>query len=126
MIGELITSTLLKLFVVPVVYTLLDDFANCLRRGRSSRLRVVHTGPVVPRYGARRGGLRAEGSRGSDEAARPTGLCWRSKAVPVWIANSFCIQRVHASKHAAIPHYSFVPPSGRQLLPELPKCSLHL
>jgi hydrophobic/amphiphilic exporter-1 (mainly G- bacteria), HAE1 family len=46
-IGGLITSTLLTLFVVPVVYTLLDDFSNRLRRGRSSRPRVVHAGPAV-------------------------------------------------------------------------------
>jgi HAE1 family hydrophobic/amphiphilic exporter-1 len=46
-IGGLITSTLLTLFVVPVVYTLLDDFANRLRRGRSSRPRVVHAGRSV-------------------------------------------------------------------------------
>ncbi|HEX8392533.1 MAG TPA: efflux RND transporter permease subunit [Longimicrobium sp.] len=31
-IGGLITSTVLTLFVVPVVYTLLDDFVNLLRR----------------------------------------------------------------------------------------------
>jgi HAE1 family hydrophobic/amphiphilic exporter-1 len=43
-IGGLITSTLLTLFVVPVVYTLLDDFVNRLRRGRASSHapRVVH------------------------------------------------------------------------------------
>ncbi|HEU4885263.1 MAG TPA: efflux RND transporter permease subunit [Longimicrobium sp.] len=46
-IGGLITSTLLTLFVVPVVYTLLDDFSNRLRRGRSGRPRVVHAGPAV-------------------------------------------------------------------------------
>jgi HAE1 family hydrophobic/amphiphilic exporter-1 len=46
-IGGLITSTLLTLFVVPVVYTLLDDFTNRLRRGRSNRPRVVHAGPAV-------------------------------------------------------------------------------
>ncbi|HEX5870283.1 MAG TPA: efflux RND transporter permease subunit, partial [Longimicrobium sp.] len=46
-IGGLITSTLLTLFVVPVVYTLLDDFTNRLRRGRASRPRVVHAGPAV-------------------------------------------------------------------------------
>jgi HAE1 family hydrophobic/amphiphilic exporter-1 len=46
-IGGLITSTLLTLFVVPVVYTLLDDFSNRVRRGRSSRPRVVHAGPSV-------------------------------------------------------------------------------
>ena len=35
-IGGLITSTLLTLLVVPVVYTLLDDFApGCARRGRA-------------------------------------------------------------------------------------------
>ncbi|HEX5870281.1 MAG TPA: efflux RND transporter permease subunit [Longimicrobium sp.] len=47
-IGGLITSTLLTLFVVPVVYTLLDDFANRLRRGRATHApRVVHAGPAV-------------------------------------------------------------------------------
>jgi AcrB/AcrD/AcrF family len=45
--GGLITSTLLTPFVVPVVYTLLDDFSNRVRRGRSSRPRVVHAGPAV-------------------------------------------------------------------------------
>ena len=35
-IGGLITSTLLTLFVVPVVYTLLDDLSNRLCRGRAS------------------------------------------------------------------------------------------
>lgn len=34
-IGGLITSTLLTLFVVPVVYTLLDDLVGRLRRGKS-------------------------------------------------------------------------------------------
>jgi HAE1 family hydrophobic/amphiphilic exporter-1 len=46
-IGGLITSPLLTLFVVPVVYTLLDDFTNRLRRGRGNRPRVVHAGPAV-------------------------------------------------------------------------------
>jgi HAE1 family hydrophobic/amphiphilic exporter-1 len=47
-IGGLITSTLLTLFVVPVVYTLLDDLTNRLRRGRSRHApRVVHAGPAV-------------------------------------------------------------------------------
>ena len=46
-IGGLITSTLLTLFVVPVVYTLLDDFTNRLRRGRAAHApRVVHAGPL--------------------------------------------------------------------------------
>lgn len=39
-IGGLITSTMLTLFVVPVVYTLLDDAAAWMSRGRRSR-RVV-------------------------------------------------------------------------------------
>ncbi len=34
-IGGLITSTLLTLFVVPVVYTLLDDLTARFRRGRT-------------------------------------------------------------------------------------------
>jgi HAE1 family hydrophobic/amphiphilic exporter-1 len=49
-IGGLITSTLLTLLVVPVVYTLLDDFTDHLRRGRSASAhapRVVHAGPAV-------------------------------------------------------------------------------
>ena len=49
-IGGLITSTLLTLFVVPVVYTLLDDFVNRRRHGRSSSAhapRVVHAGPAL-------------------------------------------------------------------------------
>ena len=46
-IGGLITSTLLTLFVVPVVYTLLDDLGNRLRRGRAAHApRVVHAGPL--------------------------------------------------------------------------------
>ena len=44
-IGGLITSTLLTLFVVPVVYTLLYDLTNRLRRGRAAH---------APRVGARR------------------------------------------------------------------------
>jgi HAE1 family hydrophobic/amphiphilic exporter-1 len=37
-IGGLITSTLLTLIVVPVVYTYLDDFTSwCLRRSRHSK-----------------------------------------------------------------------------------------
>jgi HAE1 family hydrophobic/amphiphilic exporter-1 len=46
-IGGLITSTMLTLFVVPVVYTLLDDFVNRLRRGRSGHAAVVHRPPLV-------------------------------------------------------------------------------
>ncbi|HEY7769258.1 MAG TPA: efflux RND transporter permease subunit [Longimicrobium sp.] len=43
-IGGLITSTLLTLFVVPVVYTLLDDFTNRLfRRGAQK----AHRAPVA-------------------------------------------------------------------------------
>ena len=45
-IGGLITSTLLTLFVVPVVYTLLDDFVSRLRRGRQvHEPRMVHPHP---------------------------------------------------------------------------------
>jgi len=44
-IGGLITSTLLTLFVVPVVYTLLDDFTNRLfRRGAQK----AHRAPAAP------------------------------------------------------------------------------
>jgi hydrophobic/amphiphilic exporter-1 (mainly G- bacteria), HAE1 family len=44
-IGGLITSTLLTLFVVPVVYTLLDDVgALVLKRVKAPS----HTGEVVP------------------------------------------------------------------------------
>jgi hypothetical protein len=42
--------TQFTLFMVPVVYTLLDDFVTRLRRGRSSSAhapRVVHAGPAV-------------------------------------------------------------------------------
>ncbi|HEX2208976.1 MAG TPA: efflux RND transporter permease subunit [Longimicrobium sp.] len=46
-IGGLITSTMLTLFVVPVVYTLLDDFVNRLRRGRAGRASVLHRPPPV-------------------------------------------------------------------------------
>jgi HAE1 family hydrophobic/amphiphilic exporter-1 len=47
-IGGLITSTLLTLFVVPVVYSLLDDFAAALRHRRHAPApaRVEHT-PVL-------------------------------------------------------------------------------
>jgi HAE1 family hydrophobic/amphiphilic exporter-1 len=51
-IGGLITSTLLTLFVVPVVYTLLDDFVNRLRCGRAGRATVVHRPPLVREPGA--------------------------------------------------------------------------
>jgi len=45
-IGGLITSTLLTLFVVPVVYTLLDDFTNRLfRRGATKAHRAPVTAP---------------------------------------------------------------------------------
>lgn len=36
-VGGLVTSTLLTLVVVPVVYTILDDFSSWLRRGRRTR-----------------------------------------------------------------------------------------
>jgi HAE1 family hydrophobic/amphiphilic exporter-1 len=46
-IGGLITSTLLTLFVVPVVYTMLDDLAALVMRRRSAaRHEVVGSGPV--------------------------------------------------------------------------------
>jgi Cu/Ag efflux pump CusA len=48
-IGGLITSTLLTLFVVPVVYTLLDDFTQRLRGGKP---RVHDAEPVVPEVAA--------------------------------------------------------------------------
>jgi HAE1 family hydrophobic/amphiphilic exporter-1 len=44
-IGGLITSTLLTLFVVPVVYTLLDDVTGWLRNRRTSRA-PKHSDPV--------------------------------------------------------------------------------
>jgi HAE1 family hydrophobic/amphiphilic exporter-1 len=45
-IGGLITSTLLTLFVVPVVYTLLDDFTNRLfRRGAQKAHRAPAAAP---------------------------------------------------------------------------------
>jgi HAE1 family hydrophobic/amphiphilic exporter-1 len=44
-IGGLITSTLLTLFVVPVVYTLLDDVTGWLKNRRTSRARK-HPEPV--------------------------------------------------------------------------------
>ena len=47
MIGGLITSTLLTLFVVPVVYTLLDDLVLRLRRGRAPK--PAHVVPAPPR-----------------------------------------------------------------------------
>ncbi|MBB4637285.1 efflux RND transporter permease subunit [Longimicrobium terrae] len=48
-IGGLITSTVLTLFVVPVVYTLLDDFVGLLRRRgkRSAQSHAPHA-PVRP------------------------------------------------------------------------------
>ncbi|HYW07285.1 MAG TPA: efflux RND transporter permease subunit [Longimicrobium sp.] len=45
-IGGLITSTLLTLFVVPVVYTLLDDMAGLMKRRRPAR---PAQGPTVTR-----------------------------------------------------------------------------
>ena len=46
-IGGIITSSLLTLVVVPVVYTLLDDLSNRLRRSRGHHApRVVHAGPL--------------------------------------------------------------------------------
>jgi hydrophobic/amphiphilic exporter-1 (mainly G- bacteria), HAE1 family len=50
-IGGLITSTLLTLFVVPVVYTLLDDFSNRLR-GRPRKPVVHDAEPVLPETAA--------------------------------------------------------------------------
>jgi HAE1 family hydrophobic/amphiphilic exporter-1 len=47
-IGGLITSTLLTLFVVPVVYTLLDDFTARMRRGRGTGGQHGHAHRVVP------------------------------------------------------------------------------
>jgi HAE1 family hydrophobic/amphiphilic exporter-1 len=44
-IGGLATSTLLTLFVVPVVYTLLDDVGVWVRKRREARARV-HGGPI--------------------------------------------------------------------------------
>ncbi|HEU0301454.1 MAG TPA: efflux RND transporter permease subunit [Longimicrobium sp.] len=46
-IGGLITSILLTLFVVPVVYTLLDDFVNRVFRRGGARPSVVHRPPLV-------------------------------------------------------------------------------
>jgi HAE1 family hydrophobic/amphiphilic exporter-1 len=46
-IGGLITSTMLTLFVVPVVYTILDDVtALVLRRAKPSESSTVHGLPV--------------------------------------------------------------------------------
>ncbi len=45
-VGGLITSTLLTLIVVPVVYTLLDDLTETLRRRWSKS--VIHEGDEVP------------------------------------------------------------------------------
>jgi HAE1 family hydrophobic/amphiphilic exporter-1 len=45
-IGGLITSTMLTLFVVPVVYTLLDDFGAWVLRGRHGR--AAAAAPVMP------------------------------------------------------------------------------
>ena len=44
-IGGLITSTLLTLFVVPVAYTLLDDLAEWARSKR--KVRVGHGQPPI-------------------------------------------------------------------------------
>ncbi|HSU12848.1 efflux RND transporter permease subunit [Longimicrobium sp.] len=46
-IGGLITSTALTLFVVPVVYTLFDDFVARLRRGRRVHVPALAEGPRV-------------------------------------------------------------------------------
>jgi hydrophobic/amphiphilic exporter-1 (mainly G- bacteria), HAE1 family len=48
-IGGLITSTLLTLFVVPVVYTMLDDLVDRLRRGR--RAAPAASGTPAPSAG---------------------------------------------------------------------------
>jgi HAE1 family hydrophobic/amphiphilic exporter-1 len=47
-IGGLITSTLLTLFVVPVVYTLLDDLAVRVVGRRASAPSVVGEPVIVP------------------------------------------------------------------------------
>jgi HAE1 family hydrophobic/amphiphilic exporter-1 len=44
-IGGLATSTLLTLFVVPVVYSLLDDVGVWVRKRREARARA-HGGPI--------------------------------------------------------------------------------
>ena len=44
-IGGLMTSTLLTLFVVPVVYTLLDDAGVWLRKRRAAQL-PAHGRPI--------------------------------------------------------------------------------
>jgi len=43
-IGGLVTSTLLTLLVVPVVYTMLDDLSAWLRRGRKKTMPMGHEG----------------------------------------------------------------------------------
>ncbi len=52
-IGGLVTSTLLTLFVVPVVYTLLDDATGWLRRRRAARAPAHrgHLGEAAPATG---------------------------------------------------------------------------
>jgi HAE1 family hydrophobic/amphiphilic exporter-1 len=45
-IGGLITSTILTLFVVPVVYTLLDDLAAAVMRRARSQTPAGHGVPV--------------------------------------------------------------------------------
>jgi HAE1 family hydrophobic/amphiphilic exporter-1 len=50
-IGGLITSTLLTLFVVPVVYTLLDDAAAWMRRSRAATPEGKHRLGAVPEAG---------------------------------------------------------------------------
>jgi HAE1 family hydrophobic/amphiphilic exporter-1 len=47
-IGGLVTSTLLTLFVVPVVYTLLDDAAAWVRRRRPAHAPEPHGGAAEP------------------------------------------------------------------------------
>jgi len=47
-IGGLLTSTLLTLFVVPVVYTLIDDFVLALKRRLAGREVRAHGGAPQP------------------------------------------------------------------------------
>lgn len=50
-VGGLITSTFLTLFVVPVVYTLFDDFARKLRKNERDLTRAAMIGPSVSASG---------------------------------------------------------------------------
>lgn len=67
-VGGLVTSTFLTLFVVPVVYTLFDDLARKFRRNERDLARAAMIGPTVSATGRQPATDRPE----HDGAARGT------------------------------------------------------